>query len=161
MKIAIISDIHDNIWKLEELLPRLEGLEAIVFCGDFCAPFTLKMLAEGFKGVIHVAFGNNDGDKLLLSRVAAEAGNVSLYGEFAEIEFDGRKVAVTHYPPIARSLAASGRYDLVCCGHSHEHIVEEVGNTLLVNPGEVMGRFGRPTYAIFDTEARKASLQEI
>jgi hypothetical protein len=84
-----------------------------------------------------------------------------LYGEFAEIEFDGRKVAVTHYPPIARSLAASGRYDLVCCGHSHEHIVEEVGNTLLVNPGEVMGRFGRPTYAIFDTEARKASLQEI
>ena len=39
MKIAILSDVHDNIWKLETLLASLEA-QALIFCGDFCAPFT-------------------------------------------------------------------------------------------------------------------------
>jgi len=45
MKIAVLSDIHDNIWKLEEGLKSIENIndvQAMVFCGDLCAPFTLK-----------------------------------------------------------------------------------------------------------------------
>ena len=37
MKIAVLSDIHDNIWKLETLLVGLEA-DVLVFCGNFCAP---------------------------------------------------------------------------------------------------------------------------
>ena len=114
MIIAVLSDTHDNIWKLEEVLKGLGGAQELIFCGDFCAPFTLKQIAEGFAGPVHVVFGNNDGDKLLLSTVATQAGNVTLHGEFAELELGGRKTAVTHYPAIAAGLAASGRYDLVC-----------------------------------------------
>ncbi|MDD3826348.1 MAG: metallophosphoesterase family protein, partial [Anaerolineae bacterium] len=53
MKIAVLSDVHDNIWKLEKLLASLEA-DALVFCGDFCAPFTLAQIAEGFGGPVHV-----------------------------------------------------------------------------------------------------------
>ena len=161
MKIAILSDIHDNIWKLEEVLEGLGEAQELIFCGDFCAPFSLGMLAEGFRGPIHVVFGNNDGDKLLLSQVAAKAGNVTLHGEFAELELGGRKIAAIHYPAIAAGLAASGRYDLVCCGHSHKYEAKRVGRTILLNPGEVMGRFGLSTYAIYDTETGEVSRREI
>jgi putative phosphoesterase len=161
MKIAILSDTHDNIWKLAEVLERLEDAEALIFCGDFCAPFTLAQIAEGFHGPVHVVFGNNDGDPLLLSQVAAKAGNVTLHGFFAYLELGGRRVAVVHYPPLARDLAASGRHDLVCHGHNHQANVESVGETLLVNPGEVMGRFGRSTYAVYDTETHAATVYEV
>ncbi len=160
MKIAILSDIHDNIWVLRDLLAGLEA-DALLFCGDFCAPFTLKQIGEGFGGPIHAIFGNNDGDQWLMGQVAARFSHVTLHGDFAEVELGGRQVAVTHYPPIGRALARSGVYDLVCYGHNHERAVEQVGRTLLVNPGEVMGRFGLSTYAVYDTESGQARLVEV
>jgi len=93
--------------------------------------------------------------------VATQAGNVTLHGEFAELELGGRVIAATHYPAIAAGLAASDRYDLVCCGHSHRAAEERVGHTLLINPGEVMGRFGRSTYVLYDTHMGEATLREI
>jgi putative phosphoesterase len=160
MKIAILSDVHDNIWKLESLLANLEA-DALVFCGDFCAPFTLAQIAEGFAGPIHVVFGNNDGDKLFLSRVAGRFSHVTLHGEFADLEMDGRRLAVTHYPEIGKALCQGGTYDLVCHGHSHERVVEQVGGTLRLNPGEVMGRLGLSTYAVYDTSVGQAQIVEV
>jgi putative phosphoesterase len=160
MKIAILSDIHDNIWVLETLLNGLQA-DALIFCGDFCAPFTLAQIARGFEGPVHVVFGNNDGDQLLISRVAARFEHVTLHGQFAELEYGGRKIAVTHYPEIGRPLARSGLYDLVCHGHSHERLVEQEGQTLRVNPGEVMGRFGLSTYALYDTDSGQAEFVEV
>jgi len=72
----------------------------------------------------------------------------------AEIELDGLKIAMNHYPKIARGLAASGRYDLVCYGHDHTAYEEWLGETLLLNPGEIMGLNGRSTLAILDTATR-------
>ena len=96
MKLAILSDIHDNIWKLETLLANLEA-DALIFCGDFCAPFTLAQIAEGFSGPVHVVFGNNDGDQFLLARVAGNFAHVTLHGDFAELEMDGRQVVITRH----------------------------------------------------------------
>ncbi len=161
MLITICSDIHDNIWKLADALPGMNDGDLLIFCGDFCAPFTLHQLATGFEGPVHVVWGNNDGDARLLGQVAAEAGNVILHGELAELDLDGFKVAVNHYPEIAVNLAASGRYNLVCYGHDHNQRSERVGETYLVNPGEMMGRFGRSTYIIFDTEYRELTVRTV
>ncbi len=157
MKVAILSDIHDNIWKLETLLASLEA-DVLVFCGDFCAPFTLSQIGEGFDGPIHAVLGNNDGDQLLLARNAARFPHLTLHGLFAELDLDGRRVAVTHYPDIGRALARGGSYDLVCHGHSHERVIEQTGSTLRVNPGEVMGRLGPSTYAVYDTVSGQADI---
>jgi uncharacterized protein len=162
MNIAILSDIHDNIWVLEKVLQAIESADAVIFCGDFCAPFSLGLMVEKFGGPIHCVAGNNDGDQWFLSRVAEQAGaRVVLHGAFAELDLDGRRVFVNHYPPIAEGIAASGKYDLVCYGHDHQAVVRQVGNTLLVNPGEVMGRFGPPTYALYDTETGTAEHYEV
>ena len=163
MKMAILSDVHDNIWKLADVLEDAQhcGVQAALFCGDLCAPFTLKQIGEGIPGPVHVVLGNNDGDVLLLSKIADGLDNVTLHGIFAVLELGGRSIAVNHYPLLARDQALAGRYDLVCHGHDHEANVERIGDTLLVNPGEVMGRLGTSTYAIYDTGSGQAELREV
>lgn len=161
MRVAVISDIHDNIWKLADVLDHLRGADALICCGDFCAPFTLKQIAEGFSGPIHVVFGNNDGDQFLLCQVAAPFKHVRLHGAFAELVLDGRRVAVTHYPQIGKGLLHSGLYDLVCYGHSHEAAVTRKGDTVAINPGEVMGRFGTSTYGVYDTVSGEAEIRRL
>jgi putative phosphoesterase len=160
MRVAILSDIHDNIWNLESLLDGLDA-DALLFCGDFCAPFTLAQIAEGFAGPVHVVFGNNDGDQWLMSQVAGRFAHVTLHGQFAALSLDGRQLAVTHYPEIGQALSEGDVYDLVCHGHSHERVIERSGKTLRVNPGEVMGRFGEPSYAVYDTVSGEAAFVEI
>ena len=70
-------------------------------------------------------------------------------------------MAVNHYPPIAHDQARSGQYDLVCHGHDHIAHVEQMDRTLLINPGEVMGRLGKSTYALYDTATGKGELRTV
>ncbi len=163
MKVAILSDIHDHLHNLRAFEPVLGEAEALIFCGDFCAPFTLAALAELFRGPIHAVFGNNDGDQWLLSKVASRFEHVRLEGPFARLELGGRKIFVVHYPEIAEDVGASGRYALVCFGHNHQATAKKLGQTLLLNPGEVMGRFGISSIALYDTSTGEPifySLQE-
>ena len=157
MKIAVLSDTHDNIWKLAQAMPHLAAADAVIHCGDLIAPFMIKRLAAGISQPVHVVWGNNDGDKRLLTRFAEEAGNITIHGDFARLELGDKRVAVNHYPEIARPLAASGEYDMVCYGHDHTAHEEIVGQTLLLNPGEVMGMNGKSTLALVDTETMQVS----
>jgi putative phosphoesterase len=152
MRITVISDSHDNIWKLAQAMPYLAQSDAVIHCGDLVAPFMIKRLAAGVKEVpVHSVWGNNDGDKRLLTQFAEESGNITIHGDFAHLEIGGRSIAVTHYPDIAQALAASGQYDIVCYGHDHTAHEEQVGGTLLLNPGELMGMNGKSTLAQVDT----------
>lgn len=160
MIIAVMSDIHDNIWNLADALTQAQasGAEVLIFCGDFCAPFTLTQMAQEFGGPVHCVFGNNDGDPRLLLQNALAAGNVTLHGQYAELTLDGRRIAVNHYPEIARRVAEAAQFDLVCYGHNHRALVEDLGGTILANPGEVMGRFGAPSFGLYDTQAHTFTL---
>jgi putative phosphoesterase len=163
MVIAVLSDIHDNIWNLAEALRAIQetGAEALIFCGDFCAPFTLTQLGKEFPGPVHAVLGNNDGDPRLLLQNAQAAGNATLYGQYVELALGGRRIAVNHYPEIAQRLAQGDQFDLVCYGHDHQARVERVGKTVLANPGEVMGRFGSPTYGLYDCRSGQFQLRSI
>ncbi len=153
MMLAVMSDTHDNIWNLRKALDvvKARGAEAIIHCGDFVAPFVLKELEQG--GIpVHGVFGNNDGDQYLLTKFSlTEFSHISLYGLMGELELDGFTVAFTHYREVAEGLAASGRFNLVCFGHSHEPFLEKEGKTALLNPGEVMGKDGSPGFYMVDT----------
>ncbi len=151
MKITILSDSHDNIWNLEKALKRLGGAEKLIFLGDFCAPFSLKQIADAFAGEIHCVPGNNDGDMFLLMKIAAAAGNVTFYNPVGTLDAGGRRIAFAHYPEIAAGLAATGKYDAVFSGHTHVFMERHIGETVWVNPGEIMGRFGEPSFVIYDT----------
>jgi hypothetical protein len=161
MRIAVMSDIHDHLEQLRQALQLVQGCEALLCCGDLCAPLTLREMAQRFPGPIHVVRGNNDGDMLFLDRVAREAGHVTLYGEYGEMELAGRRIAFVHYPRLAEGLAATGDYDLVCYGHDHTAHMRWVGKTLLLNPGEIMGWKGPRSCAVYDTATGEAQHLEV
>jgi putative phosphoesterase len=162
MKIAVISDSHDNIWKLAKAMPYLAEADAVIHCGDLIAPFMVIRLIKGTQGKpVHIIWGNNDGDKGLIAEVAASADNITIHGDFAHLEIANLKIAVNHYPKVARNLAEAGSYDVVCYGHDHIAHEEWVGNTLLLNPGELMGLQGRSTIALLDTIGKTVEFVEI
>ena len=140
MKLAILSDVHDNVWNLRAALASLGAADALLYCGDLCSPFIIGMLGEGFPGKpIHVVFGNNDGDLFRIAQNAAGQPHIQLHGQFFEGEFDGKRVAVNHYPDIALAIAAAEQHDLVCYGHNHLFKIARQGRTLTINPGALLG----------------------
>lgn len=158
MKIAVLSDVHDHLEYLTTALQRCQTADALIFCGDFCAPFTLRQIAEEFQKPVHAIFGNNDGDRFLLMKVAGDFEHVTLHGELARLELAGLRVAVNHYPEIAVEMAKTGSFDVVCYGHDHQLRVDKIGDCDLINPGEIMGRFGRSTFVMYDTATRSGQI---
>ncbi len=162
-RIAILSDSHDNLDALAKALEQVRASRAtlLLHCGDLCAPFVLDRLGKGFSGPIHVVFGNNDADGRMLQVVANKHTQIALHGIYAEIAVPGsgagegeeRTIAMIHYPEPARRIAASGQVDVVCYGHNHQKHAEQVGSCWLVNPGELLGLVGAPTWGLYDSDA--------
>lgn len=163
MKVAIISDTHDHLPNFKKALDWIKNqkIKLVLHCGDVCAPAVLKEAAKGFLGKIHLVFGNVDGDRFLMAKQVyeKEIGNVVLYGEWAELKADNKKIAFTHRPEFAKGLAATQKYDLVFYGHTHKPWEEKIGKCRLVNPGTLGGLFYKPTFAIYDTKTDKLELK--
>ncbi|QJA06240.1 metallophosphoesterase [Thermosulfurimonas marina] len=156
MKFAILSDSHDHIPHLKKALAqaRKAGAEVLFHCGDLISPFMVPVLAE-FPGPVHFIQGNNRGDPHLLEKQVARFPQVHFHGEFAFLEVGGLSIAMVHYPDLARGLAATGDYHLVLCGHTHVYKVLRIKEALVINPGEILGKEGPPTFALYDTETRE------
>ena len=163
MKIAILSDIHDNVWALAAALEQIQAAEAMICCGDLCSPFIVPLLAEGFPDrPIRIVFGNNDADLFRISRQAARFPQIQLHGAFFQGELDGQTFAANHYDDIAQGIARSGAFQVVCYGHNHAYQVAPLGSTLMINPGTLLGydpinrRDVPATFVLYDTQARAA-----
>jgi putative phosphoesterase len=170
MRIAVLSDIHDNVWRLASALEAVRGADVLICAGDLCSPFVVHQLGRGFQGPIHIVFGNNDGDLYRIANNARRYNHIHLHGEFFRGEFEGRRVAANHYDQIARAVAASGEFDVVCFGHNHVYEVSRIGRTLALNPGAIMGatfaadgtRTEVPsTFLIYDTATDQAAGFEV
>jgi hypothetical protein len=170
MKIAVLSDIHDNVWKLAAALQAAREADALICCGDLCSPFVVRQLGHEFPGPIHVVFGNNDGDLFRIANNARRYDHIHLHGELFRGEFDGKRVAANHYDQIARAIAASSEFDVVCYGHNHIYEVSRIGRALAINPGAIMGATFAPdgsrtdapsTFVIYDTILDEAKRLEV
>ncbi len=156
MIVCVVSDSHDDGARLRSALAaaHADGARAALHCGDLVDADTLAGLEAG-PLPLHVVHGNNRGNVERLHAIADRAGSgIRYYGEEADFPLAGRRVFLSHYPERARSAALTGRWSLVCCGHSHRAEIRTVshanGAALLVNPGTVAGIGAQPTYAIGD-----------
>jgi len=135
-----------------------EDVVLVIHAGDYIAPFALNPLTEILKCDYVGVFGNNDGERLGLQRVAD--GRLRLSP--AELDLERWKVLVAHEMPILEALIASGRYDLIVYGHNHQAEIRKVGSTLVVNPGECGGWLGgRRTVAVARMDPLEARIIEL
>jgi len=161
MKIAIISDTHDNVPNLEKALSWMKknNIKEIIHCGDLCAPGILvNTLAPGFTGQIHMVFGNVE-DRDELTNKVDNFKHVHHYGDQGEIKIDGSTIGFVHFPEKAEKMAKTGKFDIVFHGHTHKPWEKEVNGIKVVNPGTLAGLFQKATFAVYDTESEKLELK--
>lgn len=157
MKLAIMSDSHENWPVLERAIAKAneEGCEVLLFAGDLIAPPGIPVL-EKFNGSIKFVWGNNEMERVGITRKMDAAEKMEMCGDYFEGEFDGVRVFMNHYPKFVELAAKSGDYDLVIHGHTHEIREEKFGKCLLVNPGEIQGyKTKQSTFMIFDTGTKE------
>ncbi len=169
MKVCILSDSHDHIPLLDAAVTeaRSLGAEAVLHCGDVVAPSTLRCLQK-HQLPTHVIHGNNTGDLYSLGKLALRPDSIiRYYGMDAALELDGKRIFLVHYPHYARAMAATGDWDLVCCGHSHDCNIEHLpnikgGTTPVVDPGTVGGVGQAPaTWILGDLSTMQFKVHEV
>jgi putative phosphoesterase len=162
MLVGICSDTHDDLDLANAAVSTFEdaGVDAVIHCGDVVAPFTATPFDAGFE--FHAVRGNNDGEWALEGTID-EFG--TYHGELAELSLGGRGFAAYHgtSEAIAGALVASGSYDYVVRGHTHERTHEEREGTVHLNPGGLPIPGADDTYSVatVDTDADEVAFHEL
>lgn len=159
MKLAIISDTHDNLETIKTFLgyAKKNNIEQIIHCGDVTDFDTIKYLANNFGKTIYLCDGNVDLD-FLKNYKDETLKKVNKFKNFGEINLDGLNMAFTHYPEKAKKLAQNQKYDHVFYGHTHKPWLEKIDRTVLSNPGNLAGMFYPPSFAVLNTHTNELKL---
>ncbi len=160
MRVAVISDSHDNLDKIRKTAEIVNGeeVELLIHCGDFVSPFAVKELLNLIKCDFFGVFGNNDGEVAGLLKVS---GGLIEKPPATKI-IDGQRFAVMHEPLFIDSLAKSGDFDFILYGHTHEVDTRLIDGCQIVNPGELCGYLtGKSTFAILDTQKLTVEIVEV
>ena len=156
MKIAIISDTHDNLQNLRVFFDfaKKENIYAIIHCGDTAHSETFEEILNNFSGKVYLSFGNMDFREEFSNFRNNE--RLKIFEEFGQMELDGLKIGFCHFPELAMKNAE--KYDFVFYGHTHKPWIEKIGNCFVANPGNLAGLYYAPSFAILNTETKNLSL---
>lgn len=163
MNILLLADTHDIHAHIRLAFAQASqhvALDAIFHMGDLALAPTLDVLMEA-KLPIYYVVGNNEDDPEGLAMRCHELG-IHFLGEQGEVTLDGRRCALTHYPRIAGSLAATDDFDLICFGDSHRALKRQLPHGgWLVNPGNLAGWHEQARYAIYDTQTHTVRMFDL
>jgi putative phosphoesterase len=137
MKVAIISDSHGSIDRLEKVFQNLSkaGIENILHAGDFLVEGVDQIFA-GFPDLkFFIAIGNNDVNTENLEKVA-KLRNVEL-AEVVTVSLNNKKISISHYDGIAESKSREKKeqIDIFIHGHTHRPQILKKGDSIMINPG--------------------------
>jgi len=163
MKIGLMSDTHDRLDAVEKAIDffNREGVKHVLHAGDLVSPFVAPKFAN-LKAKLYYVWGNNEGDREFVRVRFGELG-VKPLGDFAGLEFNGRKIALLHgtHEEVVEALLKSGTFDVVVRGHTHRAEISGK-KPLLINPGEVCGYLSnRQTIALLDLAKLQAEIVEL
>ena len=162
MKIAIISDTHDNLANTKKAADfiKKENIKTVIHCGDIFKPETVEEIMKVFKGKLYIVFSPADASFSGIPQDSfKELKRVKIFEEFGEIKISGKKIAFCHFPEIAEDLAKKKKYYLVFYGHTHKPWLEKIGKTKMINPGNLAGIFYKATFAVYDDKTDKLELK--
>jgi putative phosphoesterase len=148
--IGILSDTHDRADWMAAGIRTLQkaGAAFFIHCGDIGGQDCIDLLA-GLPSAF--VFGNTDFDRAGLARYAAQV-DVACYGNFGDLELDGKRVAVLHGDDyrLKQRLLAAQQHDYLFQGHTHVRADQRVGRTRVINPG-ALHRAAVKTVVTLDT----------
>ena len=137
---------------------RESGAELIFHCGDVGGRHVLDELKSLDSAFV---WGDADKDRMGLLRHAQRIG-VACYGVLADVELDGKRVAILHGDDrkLFQKLVAEQQHDFVIWGHGADGEDKKVGKTHVVHPGSLYGGTSR-TAVLVDTDEDRALVVKI
>jgi hypothetical protein len=123
MLIGLISDTHGQV--RPDVHRALAGVEVILHAGDIGGVEILDELA--LIAPVHAVLGNTD-DPWVLKLPKA-----------LDLTLEGFRIHVSHGHELGRpkpaQVAQAYDADVIVYGHTHVQIIEQVGRSLVINPG--------------------------
>jgi len=159
MKIAIISDVHDNLVNLEKCLNwcRKEKIQNLICLGDITNAESLNFLAKNFKGKIHLVMGNADNYE---EEEPLKYRNIKLYDrKGGRLEIGDKRIGICHEPYHIKNLFHQAKFDMIFYGHSHKPWESSENGVKLINPGALGGMFQKATFAVWDSAEDELQLK--
>jgi len=165
MKLAIISDIHDNLVNLDKALRiiKAEQINTILGCGDVTTIETLEHLRQNFSGEIFLVLGNME---IYTETEVKRVKSINFLGHFGKFVLGNKVIAACHEPFYIEKLLANYKDDdlnIVFYGHTHKPWLEERdfrGKKLkVVNPGTLGGVFQKASFAIYNLDNQELELK--
>jgi len=153
MKIAIFSDLHDNLTNLDKFLAwcQKNEIEKIICLGDLTDDETYKKLAS-FLGDLFMVYGNAD-------------SYLPKSPEILAVNIARLKLVLIHKPELTRQAIEENNPDYVLFGHTHKPGLEEYFNmgkrVWLLNPGTLGGIFYRATFAVITDGVAELKILEL
>lgn len=156
MNLAVISDTHGQVHATQAACRIMESLdvEVVIHCGDIGAAEIVPL----FKAwPTHFVFGNVDDDEHEL-RQAIHAAKLTCHDRFGRLELAGKQIAFLHSDDgrLFRDTIYGGQYDLVCYGHTHVARQDQIGQSLVLNPGAIH-RANPHSFALVELPALKVT----
>jgi uncharacterized protein len=122
MLVGLIADTHGLV--RPEAIAALAGVDLILHGGDVGGPAVITALAQ--IAPVRAVTGNTDSPDVGLPTAI-------------DCTLEGVRIHVSHGhelgSPTPERLAAKYSADVIVYGHTHRRLLEEIGTTLVVNPG--------------------------
>ncbi len=155
MKIAIVSDTHDQADRVERslALARDRSAELVIHCGDIVGPEIVGL----FRGwTAHFVFGNCDWDQAGLKEAIAGIG-ATCHENCGHLDIEGVRLAFIHGHDtnLMNDLRTGGAFAYLFHGHTHFAMDRQFGPTRVINPGALQ-RAAIKTFVVLDTATGKA-----
>lgn len=149
MKVAIISDLHDQLEYLEKCIQycQANNIEAVLCCGDITKNESVERLQD-FHVPVYSIRGNAD---LFDDEIVRDLEYIHYLGRTGEVILDNKKIGLCHEPFFITDLLPHG-YDVIFYGHTHKPWLEKKEKTDIINPGTLGGISTPSTFAVWDTE---------
>ena len=135
MQIALVSDTHGRIDRLEILLENLQknNINTVIHAGDM-AVYGVEKIFEKFEKInFYIAQGNCDVNFEIINAIKKLPNCVIqevIYEKFCDVN-----IGVSHIPGIAQKKLSEKKVDIFCHGHTHREQMEKINNSFILNPG--------------------------
>ena len=165
MKVAVIADIHDNLYALDIFFESIakesaeNKIEAIICCGDVTNEETLEQLSIKFAGTIYLIRGNGE----IYSETEENLNkykNIKYLGRYGVLELGNYKIGTCHEPIFMKDLFEKEKnIRFIFYGHTHKPWLSMKNKATLINPGTLGGVFQKSSFAIWDSDDGQVKLK--
>lgn len=156
MKLAIISDVHDNYFIIDKFFQKIKNfqIDTILCCGDIGHKKTLNYILNIFKKNFYMVLGNADLDIDPINKK-----EIVIFPEKGKLILNNKKIALIHNINHFNKKEIND-FDYIFYGHTHYPWIKKNKNTYLVNPG-CLSENNYSTFAILNTKNNKLKLIKI